>query len=170
MYRAGHPPGASSGSTGSVPDRRGGKGQAAKEAGSVPLMFMAKWISRTRERVKGEHRVPLYNPRGPAKKSALRTAFASRPAARSAPGGAKMSLWLSCGKTSQPWLKSLKTFTVSTVQNGLAWQAFIGSALTGWTKCNSLACSIIRGVRAVPGSLRPPYKSQPRIGCPRCWQ
>ena len=35
-----------------------GKGQAAKEAGSVPLMFMAKWISRTRERVKGEHRVP----------------------------------------------------------------------------------------------------------------
>ncbi|PXW51742.1 hypothetical protein DFO55_11777 [Grimontella sp. AG753] len=35
-------------------------------------------------------------------------------AARSAPGRPKMSLWLSCGKTSQPWLKRLKTFTVST--------------------------------------------------------
>ncbi|MDV2875185.1 hypothetical protein PO654_22035, partial [Phytobacter diazotrophicus] len=32
-------------------------------------------------------------------------------------GGTKMSLWLSCGKTSQPWLKRLKTFTISTVRS-----------------------------------------------------
>ncbi|CAM7744001.1 hypothetical protein PHDIMM138B_25655 [Phytobacter diazotrophicus] len=79
-------------------------------------------------------------------------------------GGTKMSLRLACGKMSQPWLKRLKTFTVSTVQNGLARQAFIGAALTGCTKCSSLACNISRGVRAVPGSVRPPYRSQPRIG------
>jgi len=36
-------------------------------------------------------------------------------ATRSAPGGTKMSLWFSCGKTSQPWLKRLKAFTVSTM-------------------------------------------------------
>jgi hypothetical protein len=35
-------------------------------------------------------------------------------AARSAPG-AQRCRWLSCGKTSQPWLTRLKTFTVSTL-------------------------------------------------------
>jgi hypothetical protein len=43
-------------------------------------MFMAKCRLRTRERVKGTPRSPLQSPR-PRKKSVLRTAFASRPAA-----------------------------------------------------------------------------------------
>jgi hypothetical protein len=43
-------------------------------------MFMAKWISRTRERVKGNTAFPFTIP-APAKKSVLRTPFASRPAA-----------------------------------------------------------------------------------------
>lgn len=49
-------------------------------------------------------------------------------------------------------------------QNGLACWICIGSWLTGWTKRSSLACSISRGACSVPGSSRPPYRSQPRIG------
>lgn len=40
----------------------------------------------------------------------------------------------------------------------------------GWIKCSSLACSISRCACSVPSNRRPPYRSQPKIGWPNCWQ
>ncbi len=152
------------------PGRVGVREYAAQEEGSVHRIFMAKWISRTRERVKGNTAFPFTIPAAPQRNRcfALRSPPAPLPAvgltcftrsltgarpwgqrvalfkivpddfvvsrqtsvrhpwrpalvigssshqfqrglnplaARSAPGGTKMSLWLSCGKTSQPWLR-----------------------------------------------------------------
>lgn len=55
-------------------------------------------------------------------------------------------------------------------QNGLALWMQTGSPLTGCANRSSLACSIRRGVCSVPGISKPPYRSQPKIGWPSCWQ